>query len=72
MGILSFATDYPCGVWCRGLTTCLLYVGRLWGNRLLNKSWAVGLSYWTVNLHHVINILSCVLYMCYHIMCFFA
>ena len=23
----GFATDCPCGVWCRGLTTCLLYVG---------------------------------------------
>ena len=22
----GFATDCPCGVWCRGLTTCLLYV----------------------------------------------
>ena len=25
----GFATDCPCGVWCRGLTTCLLYVGPL-------------------------------------------
>ena len=23
----GLATDCPCGVWCRGLTTCLLYVG---------------------------------------------
>ena len=23
----GFATDCHCGVWCRGLTTCLLYVG---------------------------------------------
>ena len=23
----GFATDCACGVWCRGLTTCLLYVG---------------------------------------------
>ena len=23
----GFATDCPCGVWYRGLTTCLLYVG---------------------------------------------
>ena len=23
----GFATDCPCGVWCHGLTTCLLYVG---------------------------------------------
>ena len=25
--VRGFATDCPCGVWCRGLTTCLLYVG---------------------------------------------
>ena len=25
----GFATNCPCGVWCRGLTTCLLYVGPL-------------------------------------------
>ena len=28
----EFATDCPCGVWCRGWTTCLLYVGPLYGN----------------------------------------
>ena len=28
-GILRLATDCPCGVWCRGLTTCLLFVGPL-------------------------------------------
>ena len=26
-GVSGFATDCPCGVWCRGLTTCLLHVG---------------------------------------------
>ena len=40
-GVSGFATDCPCGVWCRGLTTCLMYVCPLFGNRLLNKSWAV-------------------------------
>ena len=25
-GVSGFATDCPCGVWYRGLTTCLLYV----------------------------------------------
>ena len=25
-GVSGFATDCPCGVWCRGLTTCLLHV----------------------------------------------
>ena len=31
-GVSGFATDCPCGVWCRGLTTCILYVGSLFGN----------------------------------------
>ena len=31
-GVPGFATDCPCGVWCRGLTTCLLYVGPFFGN----------------------------------------
>ena len=31
-GVPGFATDYPSGVWCRGLTTCPLYVGPLFGN----------------------------------------
>ena len=43
-GVSGFATDCPCGVWCRGLTTCLLHVGPPFGNRLLNNSWAVA---WT-------------------------
>ena len=48
-GVSGFATDCPCGVWCRGLTTCLLYVGPLFGYLLLNNSWAVGLTCWIVN-----------------------
>ena len=51
-GVSGFATDCPCGVWCRGLTTCLLYVGPLFGYLLLNNSWAVGLTYWIVNSHY--------------------
>ena len=43
-GVSGFATDCPCGVWCHGLTTCLLYVCPLFGNRLLNNSWVVGLT----------------------------
>ena len=31
-GIPGFAADCPCGVWCGGLTTCLLYVGPLFGS----------------------------------------
>ena len=43
-GVSGFATDCPCGVWCRGLTTCLLHVGPPFGNRILNNSWTVGLT----------------------------
>ena len=50
-GVSCFATDYPCDVWCRELTTCLLHVGPPFGNRFLNTSWAVGLTHWIVYLH---------------------
>ena len=30
-GVSGIATDCPCGVWCRELTTCLLYVDQLFG-----------------------------------------
>ena len=50
-GVSGFATDCPCDVWCRGLTTCLLHVGPPFGNRFLNTSWAVGLTNWIVYLH---------------------
>ena len=43
-GVSGFATDCPCGVWCRGLITCLLHVGPPFGNRILNNSRAVGLT----------------------------
>ena len=43
-GVSGFATDCPCDVWCRGLTTCLLHVGPPFGNRILNNIWAVGLT----------------------------
>ena len=43
-GVSGFATDCPCGVWCRGFTTCLLHVDPPFGNRILNNSWAVGLT----------------------------
>ena len=49
-GVSGFATDCPCGVWCRGLTTCLLHVGPPFGNLILNNSWAVGLTKWIINL----------------------
>ena len=69
-GVSGFATDCPCGGWCLGLTTCLLHVGRPFGNRILNNSWAVGLTYW------IINLFLCVfwnmqLYMSWYIRSFF-
>ena len=39
-------------VWCRGLTTCRLHVPPF-GNRFLNTSWAVGLTYWIVYIHFI-------------------
>ena len=50
-GVSGFATDCPWNVWCSGLTPCLLHVGPPLGNRFLNTSWAVGLTYWIVYLH---------------------
>ena len=49
-GVSGFATDCPCGVWCRGLTIWLLHVGPPFGNRILNNSWAVGLTWWIIYL----------------------
>ena len=31
-GVPGFAIDCPCGIWCRGLTTCPLYIGPRFGN----------------------------------------
>ena len=45
-GVSGFATDCPCDVWCRGLTTCLLHVDPPFGNRFLNTIGAVGLTNW--------------------------
>ena len=62
-GISGFATDCPYGVWCRGLTTCLLYVCPLLRNRLLNNGWAVGLTGWMVTLHFFLAFWHMQLYM---------
>ena len=37
-GVPGFATDCPCGVWCRGSTTCFLYVSPLFGNIVYNDT----------------------------------
>ena len=34
----GFATDGPCGVWCRGFTTCLLYVDPYFRNLVWDDS----------------------------------
>ena len=43
-GVPDFATDCPCGVWCRVLTTCLLYVGPRFENLVWNDSGFVSLT----------------------------
>ena len=42
--VSGFATDWHCGVWCRGLTTCLLITGLLYGNLVQNGGRLVGLT----------------------------
>ena len=37
MGVSGYATDCPCGVWCRGLTTCLLHVGPTFWKSIFKK-----------------------------------
>ena len=66
-GVSGFATDYPCDVWCRGLTTCLLHVGPPFGNRFLNTSWAVGLTYWIVYLQFWILTYAIIYVLIHHI-----
>ena len=56
-GVSGFATDFPCGVWCRGLTTCHLHVGPPFGNRILNNSfdimdnWSYFFAFWHMQLY---------------------
>ena len=47
-GVSGFATDCPCGVWCHGLTICLLYVTPLFGNL-----WRTSLRLWTHKRHPI-------------------
>ena len=65
-GVSGFATDCPCDVWCRGLTTCLLHVGPPFGNRFLNTIWTVGLTYmyWIVYLHFFCILTYAIIYIC--------
>ena len=68
--VSGFATDCPCNVWCRGLTTWLLHVGPPFGNRFLHNSWAVGLTYWIVYLHFFSVFWHMQLYMSWYIISF--
>ena len=65
-GVSGFATDCPCDVWCRGLTTCLLHVGPPFGNRFLNTSWAVGLTYWILYLIFFCILTYAIIYVLIH------
>ena len=64
--VSGFATDCPCDIWCRGLTTCLLHVCPPFGNRFLNTSWAVGLTYWIVYLHFFCILTYAIIYVLKH------
>ena len=65
-GVSGFATNCPCDVWCRGLTTCLLHFCAPFGNRFLNTSWAVGLTYWIVYLHFFCILTYAIIYVLIH------
>ena len=43
-GVPGFATDCSCGVWCRWLIICLLYVGPRFGNQVCNNSGFINLT----------------------------
>ena len=49
--VVGFATDCPCGVWCRGLATCLLYVGQLFRSLVWNESGYASSTYWRTTFH---------------------
>ena len=70
-GVSGFAIDCPCDVRCLGLTTCFLHVAPPFGNRFLNTSWAVGLTYWIVYLHFFV-FWNMQLYMSWYIISFLA
>ena len=68
--VSGFATECPCGIWCRGLITCLLHVGPPFVNRFLNTSWAVDLTYWILYLHFFFVFWHMQLYMSWYIISF--
>ena len=65
-GVSGYATNCPCEVWCRGLTTYHLHVGPPFENWFLNTSWAVGLTYWIVYLHFFCILTYAIIYVLIH------
>ena len=59
--------DCPCGVWCRGLATCLLNFDPLFGNLVWNSEMVAGLKVW--QLCHCCEIS---LYVCIYIYLYFS
>ena len=57
MGVPGFTTDCPYGVWCRGLTTCLLCVGSPFGNLVWDD---IGFVIWHNREQHL-QCFNCVL-----------
>ena len=50
MGVPGVATDFPCCVWCRGLTIYLLHVGPIFGNLVRSDTGFVNLTQWRITL----------------------
>ena len=60
----NITTDCPCGAWCRGLTNCLLCVGPLFGNLVLNDSWFVSFTYRKTHFLLFLSLFCICFYIC--------
>ena len=59
--VSDVATDFPSGVWCRGLTTGLLYVCPLFGNLVWNDSGFVSMTWWKTTFSlYLIMVFTCI------------
>ena len=54
-GVPDFAADCPCGVLCRGSTTCFLYVGTPFGNLVCKDGGFVSLTYIMENNFFIVS-----------------
>ena len=63
-GVPGFATDCLCGVWCRELTTCPLYIGPIFVNLVWNVRGFVSLALWTTFTHTLMSHSMIILYFC--------